>query len=137
MSNTILIVEDELDFAALLRHILTQEGFTVATAFNWADATRELNAKTPDLITLDINMPTKSGVFFYRDIKADRRFRDIPVVVVTGLTRDEDDMKDVLRSLMDSDIAPPPDAYVEKPVDRACFLRAVRETLATRKSARY
>ena len=124
----VLIIEDEPDFAALLRSILTKGGYTVATAHNWTDTLKELDDKTPDLITLDINMPAKSGVFFYRDIKANRKFRDIPVLVVTGLTRDDKDMENVIRSLMDLEHVPHPEAFVEKPVNGPHFLRTVQET---------
>ena len=130
----VLVVEDEPDFAALLRSILIDGGYTVAMAYNWEGAIRELDAKIPDLITLDVNMPEKSGAFFYRDIKANQRFRDIPVVVVTGLTRDDKDMENVIRSLMELEHVPHPEAYVEKPVDGPHFLKTVQEALLSSES---
>ena len=130
----VLIIEDEPDFATLLRSILTKAGYTVATAHNWEDTLKELDSKVPNLITLDINMPAKSGVFFYRDIKANRKFRDIPVVVVTGLTRDDKDMENIIRSLMELEHVPHPEAYVEKPVDGPHFLRTVQEALLSSES---
>jgi len=130
----VLVVEDEPDFAALLRSILINGGYTVAMAYNWEDAIKELDAKTPDLVTLDINMPAKSGVFFYRDIKTNRKFCDIPVVVVTGLTRDDKDMENVIRSLMELEHVPHPEAYVEKPVAGPHFLRTVQEALLSSES---
>jgi CheY-like chemotaxis protein len=125
----VLVIEDEPDFAALLRSILIKGGYTTAMAYNWEDALRELDKETPDLITLDINMPAKSGVFFYRDIKANRKFRDIPVVVVTGLTRDDKDMEGIIRSLMKMEHVPHPAAYIEKPVDGPHFLKSLQEVL--------
>ena len=130
----ILVIEDEPDFAALLRSILTKGGYTAATAYNWTDALKELEDNTPNLITLDINMPEKSGVFFYRDIKANRKFREIPIVVVTGLSRDDKDMENIVRSLMESEHVPHPEAYVEKPVDGPRFLRTVQEALLSNDS---
>ena len=38
----------------------------------------------PDLVTLDISMPRKTGVLFYRQMKSEERLRPIPVVVVTA-----------------------------------------------------
>jgi len=130
----VLIVEDEPDFAALLWSILTKGGYTASTAHNWEEALKELENKTPDLITLDVNIPEKSGMFFYRDIKANQRFRDVPVIVVTGLTRDDEDMEHVVRSLMELDHVPPPKAYVEKPVDGPSLLRTVQEALSSSES---
>lgn len=134
MAKHVLVVEDEPDFAALLRSILTKGGYSVATAHNWEDALKELDNRTPDVITLDVNIPEKSGMFFYRDIKANQRFRDIPVVVVTGLTRDDEEMENVIRSLMELEHVPPPKAYVEKPVDGSHFLRTVQEALLSSES---
>ena len=108
----VLIVEDEPDFAALLRSILEKAGYTVATAYNCEDALVQVSKHKPDLITLDIHMPRKSGVFFYRKIKADEAFRDIPVVVVTGITRNDKEMENIVRSLLEPDNVPHPEAYV-------------------------
>jgi CheY-like chemotaxis protein len=129
----VLIIEDEPDFASLLHSILTKGGYTAAIADNWTDALKELDDKTPDLITLDMNMPGKSGVFVYRDIKANRKVRDIPVVVVTGLTHDDEEMENVIRSVMELEPPPHPVAYVEKPVDGPNFLGTVREALLSSK----
>ena len=131
MAKHVLIVEDEPDFAALLQSILTKGGYSVATAHNWEDALKELDNRTPDLITLDVNIPEKSGVFFYRDIKAHQRFRDIPVIVVTGLTRDDEEMESIIRSLMELEHLPHPEAYIEKPPESDELLECVENCLAS------
>lgn len=129
----VLVIEDDPDFASLLRSLLSQEGYTVAVAHNGEDAIAELDNTTPDLITLDVNMPEKSGVFVYRDIRANQRLRDIPVIVVTGLTREDEDMESIIRSLMELGNAPHP-TYVEKPVDGPHFLRTVQEAISSNQS---
>ena len=113
----VLIVEDEPDFADLLRSILVSAGYTVATAYNCEDALSEVRRTRPHVITLDMQMPRQSGAHFYRKLKADDELRDIPVVVVTGVTRDDKDMETLVRCLLEPDNIPHPEAYMEKPVD--------------------
>ncbi|OHB69927.1 MAG: hypothetical protein A2V70_02415 [Planctomycetes bacterium RBG_13_63_9] len=131
----VLVVEDEPDFAALLRSILLKAGYTVATAYNCEDALSQVRKRKPDLITLDIQMPRKSGLLFYRELKANTAFREMPVVVVTALTRNDIDMESIIRSFLETDHLPHPEAYVEKPVDGPRFLRTVHDALCRPRSA--
>ena len=129
----VLVVEDEPDFAALLRSILVKAGYTVAMTYNADEAFSQVHEVRPDLITLDIQMPGKSGALFYRKLKADEVFRDIPVIVVTGLTRDDQDMASVIRSFLETENIPHPEAYVEKPVDGPRLLGTIQDVLGSEK----
>jgi len=131
----VLVVEDEPDFAALLCSILVKAGYTVATTYCGDQALSRVSELRPDLITLDIQMPRKSGLFFYRKLKADEAFRDIPVVVVTGLTRGDRDMENLVRTFLETENVPHPEAYVEKPVDGPQFLKTIQEVLSPSKCA--
>ena len=102
----VLIVEDEPDFAALLQSILVKAGYTVETAYNGEDALSCVRRTRPDVITLDMQMPRESGAMFYRKLKKDEKLRNIPVVVVTGVTRGDQDMKTLVRSLLEPDNVP-------------------------------
>ncbi len=126
----VLIVEDEPDFAALLQSIFVEAGYTTAIAYNSGDALSQVRKTKPDAITLDMHMPRESGALFYRKLKKEEDFHDVPVVVVTGITRDED-MKTLVRSLLEPDNVPHPEAYVEKPVDGPSLLKAVEEAIST------
>jgi CheY-like chemotaxis protein len=125
----VLVVEDEPDFAALLRSILMKAGYTVATTYYSDQALSLVSELKPDLITLDIQMPRESGLFFYRKLKANEAFRHIPVVVVTGLTRGDKDMENLIRTFLEAENVPHPEAYVEKPVDGPHLLRTIEEVL--------
>lgn len=130
VKKRVLIVDDEPDFAALLRSILVKAGYTVATANNCEDALKSVRKARPDLITLDVHMPRKSGVYFYHRLKEIESCRDIPVIVVTGVMREDKEMGNIVRALLDPQTVPQPQAYVDKPVDGAHFLRTVEETLS-------
>jgi CheY-like chemotaxis protein len=75
-------------------------------------------ARRPDLILLDLNLPRKGGLEVLEDIKADPGLRSIPVVILTTSAADEH----ILRSY---DLHA--NAYVTKPVDFEQFIRIVRQ----------
>ena len=110
-----LIVEDDADFANLIETILKEQGFATSVSFNGEDALDQLRYSPPDLVTLDIEMPRKSGLFFYRKMKSDPACRHIPVIVITGLTRDDKDVENLILSFLEVQHIPSPAAYVEKP----------------------
>ena len=76
-------------------------------------------AHQPDLITLDILMPKRSGVKAYRGLRTSEKTKSIPIVVLSGLTRVDDFFGDL------GDL-PRPEASVEKPIDREAFLAEVK-----------
>ena len=137
ITKHVLIVEDEPDFAALLCSILVKAGYTVTTAYNFEEAFAHVRETTPDLITLDMQMPRKSGAHFYRALKSNKEFEDIPVVVVTGLTRDDRDMEHVLHRFLETEYTPHPEAYVEKPIDEPHFLKTIQEAIALNMADRW
>ena len=77
-------------------------------------------AHQPDLITLDILMPKRSGIKAYRGLRTSEKTKSIPIVVLSGLTRVDDFFGDL------GDL-PRPEAMVEKPIDREAFLAEVKE----------
>ena len=98
--NNIWHVTDGVEALAFLR----QEG-------HYGDVPR------PDLILLDLNMPRKDGREVLASIKADDRFKRIPVVVLTSSEAEEDILKAYNLAA---------NCYVTKPVDLDQFLRVVR-----------
>jgi CheY-like chemotaxis protein len=108
---------------------------TVAVAYNSEDALSQVRTTRPDVITLDMQMPRESGAIFYRKLKKEEDLRAIPVVVVTGVTRDDTDMKTLVHSLLEPDNVPHPEAYLEKPVDGPTLLRTIQEALSSARAA--
>lgn len=124
-----LVVEDERDYAELLAAVLEEGGFTVEYAVDGLDALDRVRKNQPDVITLDVQMPRKSGIQFYRELKSDPLFREIPVVVVTGITKDDRDMETFVRAFLETEHLPLPDGFLEKPVDNDEFIRHVSDAL--------
>jgi len=123
MAKTILIIDDEKDMRTYLSTLFQTAGYETRTAVNGEEGLALATEKTPDLITLDVLMPKKSGVRAYRELRTGDATKGVPIVILTGLTKQEDlfgeDLGDLAR----------PDAMVEKPIDREAFLAQVQGIL--------
>ena len=127
MSKKILIVDDEpeqIDFASAL---LEENGYTPIGANDGLEGMRMVKAEKPDLVLLDIIMPEKGGISMYRDLKSDEETKDIPVIIVTGVTRGERFEEQMIRQ--DPELAPP-DGYIEKPMKTDALLKLIGELLS-------
>jgi CheY-like chemotaxis protein len=107
-----MIVDDEQDIRAYLSALFADLGYETEAAGDGAEARGKMEAGAPDLITLDISMPEKSGIRFYREIKADERWKKIPVIIVTGVS------EDFRKFISSRHQIPPPEGYLSKPVNR-------------------
>jgi putative two-component system response regulator len=93
--QSVLVVEDHVVNAALLRELLSSRGYPTVAVHNAAEAEAEIRREAPDLILLDVIMPGKSGYELCRELKADSRTRLIPIVMITGLSAQEDRVKGI------------------------------------------
>ena len=103
---------------------MEDNGYAVISAENGKVGLDMTRAERPDMILLDITMPEKSGVKFYREVRDDEDLAKIPVVMVTGVT---EDFKKFISSRRQ---VPPPDGYISKPVDKQKLLDTVAQLLA-------
>ena len=117
--KTILIVDDEPDVLTYLSTLLEDHGYATTLAKDGEEALAKLKAGPPNLITLDISMPEKSGVKFYREIKEDPRWNKIPVIIVTGVSEDFQKFISTRRQV------PPPEGYLSKPINQEEILELI------------
>lgn len=81
----ILVVDDEADFASIVQDNLISEGFAVEIAYDGVEALEKVKANPPDAIILDVMMPRKNGYAVCAELKADQKYRDIPIVMLTAV----------------------------------------------------
>jgi two-component system alkaline phosphatase synthesis response regulator PhoP len=81
----ILVVDDEPDFASIVQGNLEKEGFKVDVAYNGVEGLEKVRANPPDAIVLDVMMPEKDGYEVCKELKADEKYRDIPVILLTAV----------------------------------------------------
>ncbi len=89
----IMIVDDNDNNLRLLSGMLMEKGYTVKSAISGALALRSVQVALPDLILLDIKMPDMDGYEVCRQLKADERSRDIPVVFISAMEEIKDKVK--------------------------------------------
>ena len=80
----ILVVDDSADNVAMLSLDLQQQGYRVVTAANGEDAISVATQTLPNLILMDINLPTLDGLGATRRIRENNSLRDVPVVAITA-----------------------------------------------------
>jgi putative two-component system response regulator len=93
--QSILVVDDNLVNAVLLKDLLATRGYQAVAVQSAAAAEAEIRRQAPDLILLDVVMPGKSGYEVCRELKADSKTRLIPIVMITGLSAREDRLKGI------------------------------------------
>jgi two-component system alkaline phosphatase synthesis response regulator PhoP len=81
----VLVVDDEPDFAGIVQTNLEKEGFQVEVAYNGDEGLEKVYANPPDAIVLDIMMPGKDGYQVCKALKADDKYADIPVILLTAV----------------------------------------------------
>ncbi|HQT94044.1 MAG: hypothetical protein B7Z68_08305 [Acidobacteria bacterium 21-70-11] len=129
---TVLVVDDDPDFVAFVAATLEGGGFRVLRAYDGVEALEIARRTPPDLVTLDLQMPRKTGVLFYRQFKSEPRLRSVPVVIITGLRQANSYTAPFVDAFFDfNDPAiPKPDAFLDKPFDKESLLSLVRAKLA-------
>ena len=121
--RTILVVDDDPDARDFFITVLEDNGFATVSARDGNEALQRLEEGLPDLVTLDITMPEKSGVGVYRALKETDEYASIPVVIITGVS---DDFKQFISSRRQ---VPPPEGYLSKPVEPQELIAKVGELL--------
>ena len=127
----VLVVDDETSIVKYLEALLQDHGYETDSAQNGNEALEKARETPPDLISLDITMPEKSGIRFYRELKEEPELKHIPVVVVTAYTVYEGDADPLARFSDEGQSVPPPEELIHKPIDRDAFLEVVARLLGT------
>ncbi|OAM53174.1 hypothetical protein A7981_07135 [Methylovorus sp. MM2] len=86
---SILVVDDSLTMRKVLGRLLERENYKVTTAKDGMDALQVLQEMVPDIILTDIEMPRMDGFELVRNIKADERLVDIPLIIISSRTAEK------------------------------------------------
>ena len=122
----VLVVDDDQSAVAFVRGALEAEKYEVSGAGDGLAGLAQARRELPDLIILDVYMPRQPGFYTLRDLKADPKTKNIPVIMLTGVS----DRLGITFSTQDlyDFLGIEPDVYLEKPVD-PLFLRQVADRL--------
>lgn len=117
MPGKILVVDDEPGFVELLTELLTTSGYSVTSAGNGRQAIACVNNDLPDLMILDIKMPTMDGYEVCRLLRDDKRFMKIPVIMLTAM----DELEDIKKGMSLGAVS-----YISKPFERNMLLAMIQ-----------
>ena len=117
MSKKILVIDDDPDVVEYLTALLEDNGFVVFSAKDGEAGVELAKQEKPDMITLDLEMPGEWGPRVFRRLSKDSVLKNIPVVVISGLSGNAHAIQKAVASLT-------------KPFDRDALMKVIREVLA-------
>lgn len=121
MSNkTILVIEDEKAIREMIAFALRREGYEIMEASSVAAADALLADKLPDAMLVDWMLPDISGVEFLRRAKQDERLQDIPAIMLTARSEEDDKITGLDAGA---------DDYISKPFSPRELMARIRSVL--------
>ena len=149
MAKQVLIVDDDQNTVKYLSVVLGEHGYDPLPACDGREGLEKIKQATPDLIVLDVMMPKKSGFVLFKELKKDERHKDIPILMLTGISGVLEEMEDhkddttespydSLRETLKKKIQEmqeeglvKPDMFMDKPVDPDSFIAKVRQLIGS------
>jgi two-component system alkaline phosphatase synthesis response regulator PhoP len=126
MAKKILIVDDDPDLVEAVSTILESKGYEVAAAYGGVEGLAKARTERPDLIVLDVMMPDKDGYAVCRELKADEKYRSIPILLLTAVVANIPTSKYTQQMGMEMEA----DDYVDKPVEPDELVRRVEALIS-------
>ncbi len=84
MNKKILVIDDEVDVVKVLRKRLEDRQYDVITAFDGDEGLNKAQSEKPNMVILDVMMPTVDGYTFLRELRANPKTHETPVIVLTA-----------------------------------------------------
>ena len=120
MNRSVLIVDDEPNIVLSLEFLLKQAGYEVRVAGNGEEAMEAIAERAPDLIVLDVMMPTLDGYHVCETIRADPKLRAVRILMLTAKSRDVEREKALALGA---------DDYITKPLSTRELVERVKTIL--------
>ena len=126
MAKKILIVDDDPDLVEAVSIIAKSKGYAVATAFGGVEGLQKAKTENPDLIVLDVMMPDKDGYSVCKELKADKKYRSIPILLLTAVVSNIPTTKYTHQMGKDTEA----DDYMDKPVEPGELVKRIEVLIA-------
>lgn len=99
MAKKIMVVDDDPVIVKYLVSVFEDNGYDTCSASTGTQAYEVLEREKPDLITLDLEMPEEWGTRFYRKFSKQEAYKDLPVIVISGLSGRHQAIKNAVASI--------------------------------------
>lgn len=120
-SKTVLVVEDEENIRSFVAESLKSHGFNVLEARQGKEGLEVLKISKPDIIVTDVKMPEMDGIEFYKEIRANPKTKNIPVIMLTV----KDDFSDIKYAYVIG-----VQEYITKPFEPEILVKRINEVLS-------
>ncbi len=128
MTKKVLVVDDDPNLVTYLKALLEDNGYEVITPKDGIEGIEKTKQEKPDVITLDLLMPEKTGIKMFRELRKDEELKHIPIIVVTGISKQYQALSDFKKFIYERKL-PGPKAYIEKPIGKEDFLCKIQAVL--------
>ena len=147
MTRQVLIVDDDQNTVKYLSVVLSEHGYDPVSAYDGSQGLQKVEQAKPDLIVLDVMMPKKSGFVLFKQLRKDERYKDIPIIMLTGVSGILEEMEgqqedtfekpyDSLRESLKKKIQEMrqeglirPEMFLDKPVEADTFIAKVQQPM--------
>jgi len=121
----ILVIDDDPVFVESTKTVLESKDYQVLTALDGDIGLQKVREEKPDLVLLDIIMPTQDGFHVCEEIKKDPQLADIPVVMLTSFAQKKGETNIPVSAGLELEA----EGYIDKPVDPEDLLRYIEKML--------
>jgi CheY-like chemotaxis protein len=118
--ESISVVDDQPVSIKLMQLMLEREGYQVLVAANATEALQAVQASKPDLILMDIHLPSLDGLALTKLLRSDMVSRHIKIVAISAYASTEDDKRIIAAGC---------DGFIPKPIDTRTLAASIREHL--------
>ena len=115
MAKKVLIVDDELDVRTFVKTLLETSGYKPLSAVDGKEGMAVARKHKPSVVILDVMMPNESGIGMYRELKTDPELKNIPVIMLSALSKKTFFHSQKVLDEYRGEKIPKPAAYIEKP----------------------
>jgi len=129
MAKKVLVVDDELDMRTYITTLLETNGYKPVSAINGVEGLEIARSEKPALIILDVMMPKESGINMYRELKNDPELNNIPVIILSALSKKTFFHSQKVLDEYKEEKIPEPATYIEKPPEPEELLEEIRNCL--------
>ncbi len=117
----VLVIDDNPTIVELIKYAVNLQGsYNVAVAYDGVQGLQRVFEEQPDCVIIDVKMPRMDGYQLVRCLRGDARTADIPLIILSALTREEDQMMGLLSGV---------DEYLTKPFKPAALNAAIERVL--------
>jgi two-component system alkaline phosphatase synthesis response regulator PhoP len=147
MAKRVLVVDDDENTRKFLSVALQENGYEPVGAEDGRDGLEKIEKEKPDLVILDVMMPKKTGFVLFKQLRRDEKYKDLPVIMLTGVSEvladldgksDDthespyDSLREALRKTiqqMREEGLVKPEMFIDKPIDPEQVITKVRELI--------